>query len=138
MKRKSVILNVNLNKCEGKKWTENLLENKRAFYDCLKGRSISTDKLENGMKAFIKLNGGELEYKEEKYKDIQILCKVINKELRTSGEDGVDLILDRVFDEKNRINNYHLKSLGIDLQGHRGHRFIDKGEEILKIAKSTI
>ncbi len=129
----SIILRINLkeNQCEGRKWIKNLLKSKKASYACLKGGPISSDKLYPKMKAFIRLDG-KLEYNNIKFdRGIQIQCKVINLDLRKNNLDPVDIELFHIFKENNRVNNFNLLSIGIDLiHGHRGHRYTDRGDEI--------
>ena len=127
----SIILKINLigNQCEGRKWTKNLLITGKASYACLKGGKISHERLHPGMKAFIRLDG-KFGYNNFKFdKGIQIQCKVINS--RKKNDDPVDIQLVHIFDENNRISDSHLRSIGIDLtQGHRGHRYTYRGDEI--------
>lgn len=127
----SIILKINLsgNQCEGRKWTKNLLRTGKASYACLKGGPISSERLEPGMKAFIRLDS-KLEYNDLKFdKGIQIQCEVINS--REGNDDAVDIQLVHTFDEDNRISDFHLQSIGIELdRGHRGHRYTYRGDEI--------
>lgn len=131
--KESIILKINLSgiQCEGRKWTKNLLKNRMASYDCFKGGPVSSDRLYSGMKAFIRIDG-KLDYNSINFdKGIQIQCKVINLDSRDGTFDPIEIQLVHTYDENNRINDIHLQSIGIDLtQGHRGHRYTYRGDEI--------